>query len=309
MTRKSIITVIILLFTVTVNLRGEEYTFSLFSELCFKNKGNIFFSPAFFTKGLGSFLEISSQNAKKSITAKSGKISPFELKREHIFFSNVLIIPSSLKINSSVSSKIEKWQTEIKQYNTKESGIISSLFLPFCITDIFGEIEEKPLKFNTSDGIKNIKAIQFNGFFKMYQTPFFQVLFLPVEDKNISIMLVLSKGSKPIEEICSSLNKDILKEWERLSGLAEGYILLPYFNKEGKTRIDTEFKKEGLSFYEQRVKLSMSCTDKRFGFAFNDPRTFTPHEFFNFITERPFLLIVKDNLSGEIILLGLIREP
>jgi serine protease inhibitor len=314
----------------------ETYAFGLFSRTArtLTNENVIFSLPA-----LRSDMDVlfgASGTPGRSALAeetgfKAGMLPPITEDTRALWnsacqVSNSLLIPSGIPIKQAQTKDLP-----IRTSSSVSSVVLSSASLfDFRFSAFLGEILVKPVRFASPTGLKPVQGYQFNGFYSYYNTTQIQAVSLPDDSGRFTLILARPGPAGSVTQLYEGLSTERIAEWSTRTTEAEGYIFFPTLTRQFETRPYTAFKPAGLGKffkpksadfsrmsgsplylgdYLHRIRINFRQTDEPPLPAYDDPRTFKPHEFFNFIADGPFLVVLRDTRNGSILLIGLVRDP
>jgi len=195
----------------------------------------------------------------------------------------------------------------------------------------FDPSRTKPAAFSAVDGAsKTVPMMSQSGFFTYLQNRDFQAVGIPSFNGDITVYLILPENTQSVADLSRKLTAEQWAAWEPMFSDAEGYIEVP------KLRVFTELdaadqlkkSKASILFGKKPADLSAAVQAKTSFEAVLqkncldlseagspppppvfDPRTLKKHTFFNLSLNRPFLFIVKHNITGVILLCGAVQRP
>jgi serine protease inhibitor len=194
-------------------------------------------------------------------------------------------------------------------------------------------IENKPFHL-LNKSVKNYPFLSRQGTYNYTENSQLKALELPYGDGRFSFYVLLPKAENGLENIVKDLT---VKKWQKLLSKfqeTEGLLELPRFSLNYEVDLTHSLKSLGLStmFEPSQAKFSALSSHPTYingikhqtfleineqgikspekdNFIIETASVTTSKPQFSFVVDRPFLCIIRDNQTGNILFMGMIVEP
>jgi len=198
----------------------------------------------------------------------------------------------------------------------------------------FDEADTKQKDFNVSTDTKvKTPFMMLDKKFKYYKDNFVQLIELPYADNTICLMIVLPAEPEKLTTLESRLNSKIFSEWNEKMNKTDVHVEIPKFKMEAIYDLAQVLNTLGMSeafsqnadfsgisnktglainqiMHKTFIEVNESGTEAAAATGVSMVLTSIPNRAENtFIANHPFLFVIKDNFTGNILFLGRMNNP